>query len=84
MNNSALSNPPPTKETELFVYGASGHGKVVADIALVFLLLPVTWIHDDSPSSTGKNASGVSGAWRLAWLAMRANSSRLRAACCGR
>ena len=33
MSNSA-STAPIIEETELYIYGASGHGKVVADVAL--------------------------------------------------
>ncbi len=79
MNNSALSNPPPTKETELFVYGASGHGKVVADIALASGRQVHGFI-DDSPSLTGKNVLGFPVLGGFEWLAMRAQQFKIAVA----
>jgi len=79
MNNSAHSDPPLTKETELFVYGASGHGKVVADLALASGRKVHGFI-DDAPSSSVRHVLGIPVLGGFDWLAKRAQQFNIAVA----
>lgn len=69
MSNSAPISPV-TKETDLYIYGASGHGKVVADIALA-CGLHVQGFIDDAKSSLGRAALGIPVLGGFEWLTSR-------------
>lgn len=78
-----MSNPAPsthaTKDAKLYVYGASGHGKVVADIALASGYQIHGFI-DDSPSSSGKQVLGLPVLGSFEWLAKRARQCEVAVA----
>jgi sugar O-acyltransferase (sialic acid O-acetyltransferase NeuD family) len=65
--------------TELYVYGASGHGKVVAEVALASGQRVLGFI-DDAPFSTGERVLGLPVVGGREWLARRAQQSRITVA----
>jgi sugar O-acyltransferase (sialic acid O-acetyltransferase NeuD family) len=62
--------------TRLFIYGASGHGKVVAEIALA-LGHSVSGFIDDAPSMTGEHVLELPVCGGFEWLAGSAQYSKV-------
>jgi sugar O-acyltransferase (sialic acid O-acetyltransferase NeuD family) len=65
--------------TEVYVYGASGHGKVVAEVAIASGQRVHGFI-DDAPLSPGERVLGLPIAGGLEWLARRAQQSKITVA----
>jgi UDP-N-acetylbacillosamine N-acetyltransferase len=78
MSNSDFTLPV-IEETELYIYGASGHGKVVADVALA-CGLHVQGFIDDAQSSRGRKVLGLPELGGIDWLTSRAQQSKLSVA----
>jgi sugar O-acyltransferase (sialic acid O-acetyltransferase NeuD family) len=62
--------------TKLYIYGASGHGKVVAEIALALDYL-VSGFIDDDPSMQGKHVLELPICGGFEWLVRSARHSKL-------
>lgn len=62
--------------TKLFIYGASGHGKVVAEIALALGHL-VSGFIDDDPSMVSKHVLGLPICGGFEWLVRSAQHSKV-------
>jgi len=61
---------------KLYIYGASGHGKVVAEVA-VALGYQVSGFIDDDPSTVGKHVLDLPICGGFEWLARNAQHSKL-------
>jgi len=77
--STGTSIPPAIGVTELYVYGASGHGKVVAEIALASGHQVHGFI-DDSPSAIGRCLLGLPVLGGSEWLAQRARQCKVAVA----
>jgi len=64
------------KDNELYIYGASGHGKVVIENALA-LDYHVNGLIDDNALLTDKCVLGIRVAGTFEWLARRARQSKV-------
>lgn len=74
--NSLVKQCTVTRETKLFIYGAGGHGKVVAEIALALGHL-VSGFIDDDPSMVGKHVLDLPIYGGFEWLVRSARHSKL-------